>query len=185
MPLCIFWTSLFKPFWTSLEPYKRAPLQIPLCMSELDLTFKSKKLILAENLQQGGRRCWEGSHTFKTKQHTLKQTARRHGPAAQPCPSFADDGQEHQPKSSRNKMPRQGRTGHVPVSRGYLCHEQKRCLWADFLEETVHGMCQASAGAASCTAAEIRPAAAAERFWRPRLDRLADSNWTRPSRETT
>ena len=41
-----FWTSLFKPFWTSLEPYKRAPLQIPLCMSELDLTFKSKKLIL-------------------------------------------------------------------------------------------------------------------------------------------
>ena len=25
-------------------------------MSELDLTFKSKKLILAENLQQGGRR---------------------------------------------------------------------------------------------------------------------------------
>ena len=81
-------------------------------------------------------------------------------------------------------MPRQGRTGHVPVSRGYLCHEQKRCQWADFLEETVHGMCQASAGAASCTAAEIRPAAAAERFWRPRLDRLADSNWTRPSGET-
>ena len=56
-------------------------------------------------------------------------------------------------------MPRQGRTGHVPVSRGYLCHEQKRCQWADFLEETVHGMCQASAGAASCTAAEIRQVA--------------------------
>ena len=35
--------------------------------------FKSKKLILAENLQQGGGRFWEGSHhTFKTKQHTFK-----------------------------------------------------------------------------------------------------------------
>ena len=49
-----FWTALFKPFWTSLEPYRRAPLQIARIMSELDLTFKSKNLILAENLQQGG-----------------------------------------------------------------------------------------------------------------------------------
>ena len=154
-------------------------------MSELDLTFKSKKLILAENLQQGGGRFWEGSHTFKTKQHTLKTNSTKNSdPAAQPCPSLADDGQEHQPKSSRNKMPRQGRTGHVPVSRCYLCHEQKRCQWADFLEETVHGMCQASAGAACCTAAEGSSAAAAERFrWR-RLSYLADSNWTGQSRET-
>jgi hypothetical protein len=55
-----FRAALFnlKPFWTSLEPSRRAPLQIARNMSELYLTgtFKSKKLSLAENLQHGGGR---------------------------------------------------------------------------------------------------------------------------------
>jgi hypothetical protein len=83
-------------------------------------------------------------------------------------------------------MPGQRRCRNLPVPRCNVQDEQKRCQWEDLLEKGVLGVLnrQTATCAASCTAAEDSSAAAAERFRWPRLDRLADSNWTRQSRET-
>ena len=43
----------------------------------LDLTFKSKKLILAENLQQGGGRFWKALTPLRQNSTPLKQTAEK------------------------------------------------------------------------------------------------------------
>ena len=58
-------------------------------MSELDLTFKSKKLILAENLQQGGG--GEGGLSSPLKQNQTQRTgAVTDGQELNPNPSEQD-----------------------------------------------------------------------------------------------
>ena len=82
-------------------------------------------------------------------------------------------------------MPGQRRCRNVPVPRCNVQDEQKRCQWEDLLEKGVLGVLnrQTATCAASCTAAETSPGTAAELFRWPRLDRLADSNRARQSRE--
>ena len=95
------------------------------------------------------------------------------------------DGQEHSAESRRATMPRQKRSRHLPLSRRNVPDEQEKSHRHTHLEEDVLGVLnrQTATCAASCTAAETSPGTAAELFRWPRLDRLADSNRARQSRE--
>ena len=95
------------------------------------------------------------------------------------------DGQEHSAESRRATMPRQKRSRHLPLSRRNVPDEQERSQRHSYVEKDVLGVLnrQTATCAASCTAAESSPAAAAEHFRWPRLNRLAESNRARQSGE--
>ena len=94
------------------------------------------------------------------------------------------DGQEHSAQPRRPKMPRQEWRRHLRLPGRNVPDEQERSQRQSFLETDVLGVLnrQTATCAASCTAAESRPAAAAEHFRWPRLNRLAESNRARQSR---
>ena len=94
------------------------------------------------------------------------------------------DGQEHSAQPRRPKMPRQEWRRHLRLPGRNVPDEQERSQRQSFLETAVLGVLnrQTATCAASCTAAESSPAAAAEHFRWPRLNRLAESNRARQSR---
>ena len=95
------------------------------------------------------------------------------------------DGQEHSAQPRRPKMPRQEWRRHLRLPGRNVPDEQERSQRQRFLEKDVLGVLnrQTATCAASYTAAESSPAAAAEHFRWPRLNRLAESNRARQSGE--
>jgi hypothetical protein len=121
-------------------------------------------------------------NSLKQKSNPSAKTPTLNLPIVFRCPT---DGQEHSAESRRATMPRQKRSRHLPLSRRNVPDEQEKSHRHTHLEEDVLGVLnrQTATCAASCTAAETSPGTAAELFWWPRLDRLADSNRARQSRE--